>query len=53
MEIIQADAAECLLLGKADSSKVVNLTNMSGCFRPEAVTHHVAGQFWRFYANFE
>ena len=25
-------------LGKADSSKVVNLTNMSGCFRPEADT---------------
>jgi hypothetical protein len=24
-------------LGKADSSKVVNLTNMGGCFRPEAL----------------
>jgi len=23
-----------LVLGKADSSKVVNLTNMGGCFRP-------------------
>jgi hypothetical protein len=34
--LIQADPFEWLLLGKADSSKVVNLTNMSGCFRPEA-----------------
>ena len=37
-EIIQADAAECLLLGKADSSKMVNLMNLSGCFRPKAAT---------------
>jgi hypothetical protein len=30
-------SSEWLLLGEADSSKVVNLMNMSGCFRPEAV----------------
>ncbi len=33
-----ATQPQWLLLGKADSSKVVNLTNMSGCFRPEAAT---------------
>jgi hypothetical protein len=31
-----ATQPQWLLLGKADSSKVVNLMNMSGCFRPEA-----------------
>ena len=32
-----ATQPQWLLLGKADSSKVVNLTNMNGWYRPEAV----------------